>query len=149
MEQSRPRLSQKQRNQQFIVQSKRHFLRDLSVILFSSLVWMYVLGVIYFFVDVVIGLNHPIPNLMKSWFRMTNNNVRFFLFSVLIGFVIIYSLLWLWSKYNKRKYGSLRRRTYPKDTQSEDILKLGLMDYDTYHMLQNAKSITLEKNPMK
>lgn len=149
MDKSRSRLSQKQRNQQFIVQSQRHFLRDFSVFVFSSLVWVYVLGVIYFFVDVLMGLDQPLPTLVKSWFKMTNNDVRFFLLSVLIGFVIIYSLLWMWSKYNKLKYGPLRRRTYPQDTQSEDILKLGLMDYETYQMLQNSKDITLEKNPMK
>lgn len=149
MEQSRPRLSQVERNKQFIVKSKRHLGRDISVILFSLIVWVYVIVVIYFFVDVILGLDHPIPMVFKTLFKTTNDDVRWFLMMVLLGFGIIYILLYLWSIYNKRKYGALRRRTYPTDTKDIDFLKLGMIDYELYTQLQNAKDITLEKNPMK
>ena len=149
MDKSRSRLSQKERNKQFIVKSKRNLLRDASVLFFSSLVWIYVLCVIYFFIDVLLELNHTIPSSIKSWFRMSNDDVRSFLLLVLLGFIIIYSLMWTWSKYNKLKYGPLRRRTYPKDSEITDFVKLGMMDFEMIHHLQNSKEITLEKNPLK
>jgi hypothetical protein len=149
MEQSRPRISQIERNKQFIVKSKRQWIRDLSVFLFSMIVWGYVLIVIYFFIDVILGLNHPIPMYFKTLFKTTNDDVRWFLTMVLLAYGIIYVLLYSWSRYNKLKYGPLKRRTYPVDTQDVDFIKLGMIDYESYTKLQNAKDITLEKNPMK
>jgi hypothetical protein len=149
MEQSRSRVSQIERNKRFIVKSKRHILRDMVVIFFSSLVWVYTLVVVYFFVDAVFSLNHPIPTIIKTWFKMTNRDVVMFLLAVVIGFVIIYLLLWSWSQYNRLKYGKLRRRRYPQPSESVDFIKLGMIDFEIYQQLQNAKEITLEKNPMK
>jgi hypothetical protein len=149
MEQSRPRVSQIERNKQFIVKSKRHLGRDLSVILFSMIVWIYVIIVLYFFLDVILGLDHQIPMFFKSLFKTTNDDVRWFLVMVLLGFGVIYVLLFGWSKYNKLKYGPLRRRTYPKDANDTDLINLGMIDYDLFIQLQNTKDITLEKNPMK
>jgi poly-beta-1,6-N-acetyl-D-glucosamine synthesis protein len=149
MDQSRSRVSQITRNKQFIVESKRHVLRDLIVVFFSLLVWSYTFVVTYFFVDAILGLNHPIPTILKSWFKMTNQDVIMFLGFVVLSFVIIFILLWTWSQYNRLRYGHLRRRKYPEPSQSIDFIKLGLIDYEIYEKLQNAKEIILEKNPMK
>jgi poly-beta-1,6-N-acetyl-D-glucosamine synthesis protein len=149
MEQSRSRISQIERNKQFIVESKRHILRDLVVVFFSLWVWLYTLIVVYFFVDAVFSLNHPIPNVIKGWFKMTNSDVVMFLLFVVLGFVLVYTLLWSWSLYNRLRYGKLRRRSYPHPSENVDFIKLGMIDYDIYHQLQNAKEITLEKNPMR
>lgn len=149
MEQSRSRISQVERNKQFIVKSKRHLGRDLIVIIFSLIVWVYVVIVFYFFVDAILGLDHAIPLYFKSLFKTTNDDIRWFLMMVLLGFGIIYVLLSIWSKYNKLKYGSLIRRTYPLDSSATDFINLGMIDYELYEQLQNAKDITLEKNPMK
>jgi biofilm PGA synthesis protein PgaD len=120
------------------------------VVVFASLiVWTYTLVVIYFFVDAILSLNHPVPTMIKSWFKMTNQDVVMFLFYVVISFGVIFMMLWTWSQYNRLKYGKLRRRKYPEPSQSIDFIKLGMIDVEMYEKLQNAKEITLEKNPMK
>jgi len=149
MEQSRSRISQVERNKQFIVKSKRHLARELSVLFFSLLVWVYVIIVFYFFVDALFDLDHEIPMYFKTLFRTSSEDVRGFLVMVLLGFGIIYLLLLIWSKYNKLKYGSLSRRIYPEYSGAIDFINLGMIDYELYNQLQNAKDITLEKNPMK
>lgn len=149
MDQSRSRVSQIERNKQFIVKSKRHIARDVVVVFASLIVWSYTLVVIYFFVDAILSLNHPVPTMIKSWFKMTNPDVVMFLFYVVISFGVIFMMLWTWSQYNRLKYGKLRRRKYPEPSQSIDFIKLGMIDVEMYEKLQNAKEITLEKNPMK
>lgn len=149
MEQSRSRVSQIERNKQFIVESKRHILPDMVVIFFSLLVWIYTLVVVYFFADAILALNHPIPTIIKTWFEMTNRDVVMFLLLVVLAFAIIYLILWSWSQYNRLKYGKLRRRKYPQPSESVDFINLGMIDYEIYNQLQSAKEITLEKNPMK
>ncbi|WP_189655236.1 hypothetical protein [Bacillus sp. HNG] len=41
------------------------------------------------------------------------------------------------------------RRKYPQPTTEGELLGLGLIGKDDYDTLQNAKDITLEKNPIR
>lgn len=80
---------------------------------------------------------------------MNVGDVRLFTFVILLLFIFILVLLYVWSIYNKKRYGNLNRRKYPKPASKEDMLHLNMVDEFTYEALQHAKEITFEKNPVK
>ena len=57
--------SQNHLNQSFIIRSKRIWWRELVVGLFTLLVWLYCLTVIYFFIDAIFSLHHEYPLLFR------------------------------------------------------------------------------------
>jgi poly-beta-1,6-N-acetyl-D-glucosamine synthesis protein len=82
-------------------------------------------------------------------FKMTNEDIRSFLyvvFTILLSFIIG---LWSWKVYNTKKYGSYNRRKYPPATTEDELLALGLMSKEDYLLLQESKIATFEKNPIR
>jgi poly-beta-1,6-N-acetyl-D-glucosamine synthesis protein len=148
MVKSRQRNAQIQLNKSFIIKSKRSWWQEVIVGLFTLLVWTYCLTVVYFFVDALFSLNHEFPALFKTIFKMTNNDTWDIIKIGIILFISMYILLSAWGHYNKKRYGSLRRRKYPTPTTEEDLMKLNLIDEITYEELQNEKLIVLELNPV-
>lgn len=149
MDQSGQRRSQAERNRQFIIKSHRKWWREAIVVLSSLLVWLYCLSVVYFFADALLGLNHRIPRLLRIIFKMTSEDVRSFSLLVVILFISIFVLLYLWSFYNKKRFGSLERRRYPDPAVREDMLGLDMIEESIYEELQDTKEITFEMNPVK
>ncbi len=149
MDQSGSRRTQRERNKQFIVKSHRTWWREGLVVLFSLLVWVYCLSVVYFFIDALLGLDHRYPALFRIVFKMTSQDIRLFTFWIVFLFLVIYVSLLGWSIYNKRRFGELKRRRYPKPATREDMLNLNMLDPAVYEELQVMKSITFDKNPIK
>ncbi|NLJ99093.1 MAG: hypothetical protein GX320_07515 [Tissierellia bacterium] len=149
MVKSRQRNTQSQLNQLFIIKSKRVWWREIIVGIFTLLVWLYCLTVIYFFIDATFSLNHEYPQLFKIVFKMTNMDIRNFLKIGGILFVLIYLLLSIWSYYNRKRYGNLTRRKYPGLTTKEDLMELNMIDEIIYEELQNKKVIVFKTNPIQ
>lgn len=149
MDQSGQRISQRERNKQFIIKSERKFWREILVFTFTVLVWVYSIAVIYFFADALLSLNHRIPRLLRIIFKMNAEDVRSFTLLGFIIFIAVYILLYGWSYYNKRRFGNLNRRVYPKSATKEDMLELDMIDESIYEELQKMKEITFESNPIR
>ena len=80
---------------------------------------------------------------------MTNHDIRFFILFTILLWIVFYFGLLSWKFYNLKRFGSLRRRSYPKFTTKEDLLNLKLMSEEDYNKLQNSKIIIFEKNPIQ
>lgn len=133
----------------FIVRSEKVWWRELVVIVFTVLVWVYCLTVVCFFVDAVSGSNHEYARLFKIAFKMNNVEIISFI-EIGVGlFAAIYSLLWIWMQYNRRRYGGLTRRKYPALTTQEDLMRLHMIDENVYAELQQAKVVVIETNPIR
>jgi poly-beta-1,6-N-acetyl-D-glucosamine biosynthesis protein PgaD len=148
MDKSRQRNSQNHLNQSFIIRSKRIWWRELVVGLFTLLVWLYCLTVIYFFIDAIFSLHHEYPLLFRIVFKMTDMDIKDYLKLGGILFIMIYLVLSGWSYYNRKRYGNLTRRKYPSPTTKEDLMNLNMIDEITYEELQNEKVIIFETNPI-
>jgi poly-beta-1,6-N-acetyl-D-glucosamine synthesis protein len=136
------------KSKSFIIKSKRSLWREVVVGIFTLLVWVYCLTVVYFFVDALFYLNHEFPALFKTIFKMTTNDIWDIFKIGAILLISMYILLSAWGSYNKKKYGSLRRRKYPAPTTEEDLLKLNIIDEISYEELKNERIIVFEKNPI-
>jgi len=119
------------------------------IILLSLVAWTYCLAVTWFFVDSIFAMNQAIPERIRDYFGMDAGTVRRFSALILLLFVLFFLLLLAWSVYNKRKFGSLRRRKYPQKTTEEELLALKMIDRSVFLELQNAKRISFNNNPIK
>jgi poly-beta-1,6-N-acetyl-D-glucosamine synthesis protein len=140
---------QRQQKSELIIHTKINWLRELVISIFSIVVWFYCLGVIIFFISALIDYNDRYISLIKTSFKMTNSDIRSFLFIVFIIWIVFYLGLWSWKLYNKKRFGSLNRRVYPEHSTKEDLLSLKLISEKDFDSLHESNVIIFEKNPIK
>lgn len=149
MDKSRQRTKDFKLNESFIIKSKKSWWREGIVILFTSIVWVYCITVIYFFIDAIFSINNEYPRLFKVSFKMTNSDIQGFFKIAVVLLVTIYIMLLVWIFYNKKRFGSLTRRKYPGITTKEDLMDLDMIDEDIYEILQEEKVVVFETNPIR
>ncbi|MSS44198.1 hypothetical protein FYJ27_10825 [Anaerosalibacter bizertensis] len=149
MGKSRQRTKDFKLNESFIIKSKKSWWREGIVILFTSIVWVYCITVIYFFIDAIFSINNEYPRLFKVSFKMTNSDIQGFFKIAVVLLVTIYIMLLVWIFYNKKRFGSLTRRKYPGITTKEDLMDLDMIDEDIYEILQEEKVVVFETNPIR
>ncbi|MFF3021877.1 poly-beta-1,6-N-acetyl-D-glucosamine biosynthesis protein PgaD [Gottfriedia sp. NPDC057948] len=132
-----------------IVHSKKNWLSEVMITITTLVVWIYCMIVIAFFITSLINYNNRYINIVKSYFKMTNHDIRFFILFVILLWIVFYFGLLGWKFYNLKRFGSLRRRSYPKFTTKEDLLNLKLMSEEDYNKLQDSKIIIFENNPIQ
>lgn len=64
------------------------------------------------------------------------------LYIAIVSFIIMIG----WKMYNIKRFGGLKRRTYPKDTTIEELVEFFKISEDKIREMQNSKIIVLEKN---
>lgn len=133
----------------YIVKSKQPLFNRVLALLINILMWAYTLTVIYFFIGSLFNSDNWLTRQLKMNFRITNTAIRSFMFWTFVLFLCFFGGLLLWRHYNKRKFGSLKRRIYPGNTTQEDLMGLDLVDVSTYLLLQSEKVIIFETNPIK
>lgn len=141
--------TQEQLNQSFIIKSKKSWWRECIVGLFTLMVWVYCATVVYFFIDAIFSLNHKYPRLFRISFNMTKNDIQSFFKIGGFMLVLIYLLLWIWIFYNRKRFGKLTRRKYPRPTTKEDLMRLGMIDESVYERLQCERVIVFKTNPIR
>jgi len=137
------------KKQNYIVKSKQPIFNRILAILINIVMWAYTLTVFYFFIGSLINSDIWLTRQLKLSFRMDNTAIRSFMFWTFVLFLCFFGGLLLWKHYNKRKFGSLKRRIYPEKTTQEDLMGLDLVDVSTYLLLQSEKVIIFETNPIK
>ena len=115
--------------------------------LLTTFGWIYVISIIgqiigsivlwYFNIDFILSKLFIFPNIKDT--------IRVLGITFIIAITSL-SILYLWSKYNKIKFGSLTRRTFPKDVDSDDLANYFEIEKELVSQLQNSKKIILEHN---
>jgi poly-beta-1,6-N-acetyl-D-glucosamine synthesis protein len=139
---------QRNTKREVIIQSKKNWFREMIITITSLAVWLYCLVVIIFFISAIFNYNNRSISLIKSSFKITNSDIRMFIFFAFLIWIFFYIGLFSWKFYNQKRFGSLNRRTYPEPTTKDDLLNLQLMSEENYIILQNSKRIVFEKNPI-
>ena len=134
---------------QFLVKSKQTVFRKIVAFSISLMMWSYVFIILYFFGSACFGYDDKYIGLIKRSFKITNQDIRWFLFTTFILFWLFFAGLVAWKYYNKIRFGSLIRRIMPQETTDQEMLSLNLVDSQTYELLKKQKVIIFEKNPIK
>ncbi len=133
----------------FIVTSHRSLLKRVLETLFTVSFWCYGLSVGLFFAANLFNINFLNVRLLNGAFKLTVEEINAFFYLSLFLFALILMSLFAWKFYNSRRFGRLRRRTYPKDTTYDDLLALNLVDNDTLMLLQTSNLVSFETNPIQ
>lgn len=64
------------------------------------------------------------------------------LYTAVVSFIIMIG----WKVYNLKRFGKLKRRTYPENTTINDLVEFFKINEDRIKEIQNSKVIVLEEN---
>ncbi len=133
----------------FIIKSKQNPFKKLLTIILTLVMWIYSIVVFYFFISAVFNENDKYISAVKEALKMTNNDINMFLIIVFLLLVMSFLILIIWRTYNKKKFGKLNRRVYPKNTTKEEMLSLNLISEKNFNKLQEHGVLIFEENPIK
>ena len=143
MEQSRSRLKEN-----VIIEDNRSNLRFFLDIIMTLFFWCYTIIVMIFILSASFGYSNSITRVLNSAFKTTNGQVRLLFVFGFVLFISFYFLLSMNRIYNKKRFGSLARRTYPTNVTNKDLSNLQLMNAENIEKLQTADYIVFQKNPI-
>ena len=143
MEQPRQR-----RQENIIINGQSPLWRLMIDVLLTCFFWIYSLLIATFFISAAFNFNNAVTRLMNDSFNTDNGDIRLLLL-IAAGIFILFSIsLSLNRIYNIKRFGSLKRRTYPRSTSMEELVGLNLVDEATIWQLQENNYIIFEKNPI-
>ncbi|MFC4802128.1 poly-beta-1,6-N-acetyl-D-glucosamine biosynthesis protein PgaD [Neobacillus sp. GCM10023253] len=118
-----------------IIHFNRSKARKCLDILLTILGWLFLLIFLYYFI-IHFGSEF---SLRFYWLSISNANA-IVNFTILYSVLITLSLLW-WSTYNKWKYGSLNRRTFPEPAHNHEIASYFQLTEEEIERVQNDKYV--------
>ncbi|WP_172200771.1 hypothetical protein [Saccharibacillus qingshengii] len=144
MEQSRPRHEE----ESFLIVGNRSWFRACVDFVFSLAFWIYGLVVFLFFLSATLGWNNGLTKVLHASFHTIDQDVRNLVLLAMGIFSLFYIALYINRIYNKKRFGTLQRRTYPPPVDNLELKTLGLMDPETIEKLQTQDYTVFETNPI-
>ncbi len=144
MEQSGPRHEE----ESFLIVGNRSWFRACFDFFFSLIFWAYGLAVVWFFVSATFGLPNGLTKILHASFHTMDQDVRNLVMLALSIFLLFYAILYINRVYNKKRFGTLQRRTYPAAVDNLELGSLGLLDLETIEKLQTNDYTVFETNPI-
>lgn len=134
---------------EYIVKSNQRYLKKIIASLINTVMWFYMFLAIYMFFSACFNHNDIFIGTLKASLKLSNSDIRAFVFLTLKCFAISFIVLYSWRLYNFKKFGKLHRRKFPKETTRDEMLSLNLIKEEVYDILQGSKVIRFEKNPVR
>ncbi|MFD0826305.1 poly-beta-1,6-N-acetyl-D-glucosamine biosynthesis protein PgaD [Neobacillus sp. M.A.Huq-85] len=117
---------------------KKSKFRRVLDFLFTFFGWIFLILFCYNFIT---RLNSKL-NLRFYFLNLSNANAILNFTFILV--VICAATLSLWSFYNKRKYGGLRRRSFPQPTEDKEIAEYFQKTEEEIKLLQNDRYVEIK-----
>lgn len=137
------------KQEQVIILEKQSLPRFIVSLLFTLLIWIYSLFVVWFFASALFDTNDRYSGILKIAFMTSNAEVRTFMLIGVCIFLFFLLYFLLWRTYNKKRFGSKTRRKPPMPATVDDLEKLELIPAETIKKLQTSNYIEFEKNPVR
>lgn len=144
MEQSGPRHEE----ESFLIVGNRSWFRACFDFFFSLIFWAYGLAVVWFFVSATFGLHDGLTKILHASFHTMDQDVRNLVMLAFGIFLLFYATLYINRVYNKKRFGTLQRRTYPAAVDNLELKSLGLLDLEIIEKLQANDYTVFETNPI-
>jgi poly-beta-1,6-N-acetyl-D-glucosamine synthesis protein len=145
LEKPRPR----DREEQVIILEKQPLPRFIISLIFTLLIWIYSVFVVWFFASAIFNTNDRYSGVLKIAFKTSNAEVRTFMLIGICIFLVFLLYFLFWRTYNKKRFGSKSRRKQPMPVTVDDLEKLELMPLETIKKLQASNYIEFHKNPVR
>lgn len=144
MEQSRSRLKE----ESFLIVVNRSWFYTFIDVIFTLFFWFYSLLVVSYILSATLGFNNILTRILNASFTMINQDIRNAVIIAIAVFLLFYLLLYINHLYNKKKFGPLKRRSYPAPASNAELNSLGLMDLMTIEKLQREDYSAFDTNPI-
>lgn len=114
--------------------------------IFSVFGWILMLGYLIQIIASLIVWGFSLSNFYDKLFMIGNleNTIKIILATILIS-LILFIVMYVWGKYNFKRFAHLRRRKFPEDIKPEELAKYFNLSVEEIKKMQNDKKIELEK----
>ena len=143
MAQSRPRTQE-----DFIIAGNSSPVRLVVDIVLTLFFWVYTFLVVFYFTTAILGIENNLTQLLHNTFNTTSRDAVLLLVIGAILFFTFYLALHTNRLYNKKRFGTKKRRVYPAPVTLVELSELGLMEQEEISRLQQMDYIVFEKNPL-
>lgn len=108
--------------------------------------WFFMVG---FIIQITVSVVLWIFNLSNFYHKLLifpniKTTLNTLLITVMIS-ILAFLIIFGWGRYNYRKYAHLRRRNFPEDVTTGEIVEYFKLPLETVVEMQNNKKIVLEK----
>ena len=115
-------------------------------ILITTIGWLVMLFYIIQTLLSIVVWSFNLSNFYNKLFTSSNVSTTIQTFIITIVITIgSFILMYLWGKYNYKRYAHLRRRKFPKTVTNDEIERYFNLPSSTIEKMQNDKIIILEK----
>ena len=114
--------------------------------IFSVFGWILMLGYLIQIIASLIVWGFSLSNFYDKLFMIGNleNTIKIILATILIS-LILFIVMYVWGKYNFKRFAHLRRRKFPEDIKPEELAEYFNLSVEEIKKMQNDKKIELEK----
>lgn len=144
MAQSRPRHEE----EIFLIAGNRSWLHACIDFIFTLFFWLYSSLVVLYFFSATFGFNNSLTKTLNASFNTINQDIRNLVLTALVIFFVFYALLSVNRFYNKKRFGSLKRRSYPLPASIDELEALKLMELEHIEKLQSEDYCVFDTNPI-
>lgn len=116
-----------------IIINKRSILRKTLEVIITVCGWIFLITFLYQFI-----INFDMKVSFKFYSLTLANSNAIVLFTAIVT-ILSSGLLMSWSSYNKRKYGSLKRRNFPSPTTNEEMMEYYKVSEDQLKKIQKDR----------
>jgi len=115
--------------------------------LLTTFGWIYVISILSQIIGSIVLWYFNIDYILNELFMFdtVKDTIKVIGITFIIA-IISMTVLYIWSKYNKLKFGSLNRRDFPKDVVIDDLSHCFNIENEIILQFQNSKKIVLEHN---
>jgi poly-beta-1,6-N-acetyl-D-glucosamine biosynthesis protein PgaD len=112
----------------------------------TTMGWLLMLGYIIQIILSIILWVFNLSNFYYSFFIFNNINatIRTIAITVVIS-VCVFMLIYLWGKYNYKRFAHLKRRKFPENVTNDKIAEYFGLPLSLVEKMQNNKIIVIEK----
>lgn len=111
----------------------------------TSMGWILMIGYI---VEIILTILIWLFNLSNFYKLLVFLNIRKTINTLIITFaisILAFLIMFIWGKYNYKRYAHLNRRKFPNDVTSNEIVEYFNLPHELVTSMQNDKEIELEK----
>lgn len=132
----------------FLIAGNRSWFHACVDFIFTLFFWVYSLTVVLFFLSATFGFTNPLTRTLNTSFNTINQDIRHLVILAIGMFLLFYVALYINRSYNKQKFGTLHRRSYPTPANNTELESLGLMDIEAIEKLQREDYAVFDANPI-
>lgn len=142
MGKSRPRHKNKHRG--IVIHKERPWIIKIVELLVTLILWIYLLSTLALAVSIVFNLDFEWKRTLLFIFQAKETDVQYVMYQIGVFGVFFFALQFIWMQSNYRRFGKLKRRSFPQEVQPQELAEYFSFTEEEIDYLQKSDIIKLK-----